>query len=77
MLCRCPVCINGLAIELSPVEPGEDADGDGLEDTGAAVIWATDFLASTFDDCLGPLEYSINVVGEEVIREQTSLVFDL
>lgn len=69
-----PVCINGLAIELSPVEPGEDADGDGLEDTGAAVIWATDFLASTFDDCLGPLEYSINVVGEEVIREQTSLV---
>ncbi len=69
-----PVCINGLAIELAPVEPGEDADGDGIADTGAAVIWATDFLASTFDDCLGPLEYSINVVGEEVIREQTSLV---
>jgi len=69
-----PVCINGLAIELSPVEPGEDADGDGIADTGAAVIWATDFLASTFDDCWGPLEYSINVVGEEVIREQTSLV---
>ncbi|NRB48670.1 MAG: hypothetical protein HRU41_13420 [Saprospiraceae bacterium] len=69
-----PVCINGLAIELAPLEPGEDADGDGNADTGAAVIWATDFLASTFDDCLGPLDYSINVVGEEVIREQTSLV---
>lgn len=70
-----PVCINGLSIELSPVEPGEDADGDGFADTGAAVIWATDFLASTFDDCLGPLDYSINVVGEEVDRAQTSLVF--
>lgn len=69
-----PVCINGLAIELSPVEPGQDADGDGFADTGAAVIWATDFLASTFDDCLGPLDYSINFVGEEVSREQTSLV---
>jgi len=70
-----PICINGLAIELSPVEPGTDVNGDGIADTGAGVIWATDFLASRTTDCLGPLEYSINVVGEEVIRDQTSLVF--
>lgn len=70
-----PICINGLAIELSPVEPGLDVNGDGFADTGAGVIWATDFLASLTTDCLGPLDYSINVVGEEVLRDQTSLVF--
>lgn len=63
------VCINGLVIELLLVEFGEDVDGDGLEDIGVVVIWVIDFFVSIFDDCLGFLEYFINVVGEEVIRE--------
>ncbi|MEZ5039135.1 MAG: T9SS type A sorting domain-containing protein [Saprospiraceae bacterium] len=69
-----PICINGLAVELSPVAPGTDADGDGTADSGAVVIWATDFLTRISNDCLGPLEYSINRVGEETIRAQSSLV---
>lgn len=58
-----PICINGLAIELMPVEPGTDADGDGDEDTGAMTVFASDFLASPIDDCSPPIRYSINRSG--------------
>ncbi|MBK8704936.1 MAG: hypothetical protein IPN33_16085 [Saprospiraceae bacterium] len=54
-----PVCINGLTIELMPVVPVSDVDGDGLTDTGAMTIWASDFVASDLDDCSGPVRYSI------------------
>lgn len=59
-----PICINGLAVELSPVEEGTDADGDMDPDWGAASVWATDFIASPVQDCNGPVTYSINRVGE-------------
>lgn len=59
-----PICINGLAVELSPVEEGTDADADMDPDWGAASVWATDFIASPVDDCNGPVTYSINRVGE-------------
>ena len=42
-----PVCINGLSTDLMPV----DTDGDGIEDTGMIVIWATDFDASSYHPC--------------------------
>lgn len=81
-----PVCINGLAIELMPTEPGTDADGDGDEDLAAMEIWANDFIASPIYDCNGQgpevdangnelvTAYSINLVGEDADRDATGLV---
>ncbi|NRA47649.1 MAG: T9SS type A sorting domain-containing protein, partial [Phaeodactylibacter sp.] len=67
-----PVCINGLAIELMPV----DEDGDNLPDPGAGMveIWASDFVASAITDCSEPIKYAINRVGEANDPDQTGLV---
>lgn len=67
-----PICINGLAIELMPV----DEDGDNLPDPGAgmAEIWASDFIASPISDCSEPIKYSINRVGEPNDPDQTGLI---
>ncbi len=59
-----PICINGLAIELMPVIPAADVDGDGTIDTGAMAIWASDFIASDVDDCTPPVKYSIHITDE-------------
>lgn len=71
-----PICINGLATELMPLESGTDADGDGDEDTGAMTVFVGDFLASDspVSDCTGPVTYSINRKGEAPNREQDFLV---
>jgi hypothetical protein len=68
-----PICINGLALELMPVIPAADVDGDGDEDSGAMAIWASDFIASPVYDCTGDVKYSINRVGEEVDEDQTGI----
>jgi hypothetical protein len=67
-----PICINGIAIELMPV----DEDGDNLPDPGAgmAEIWASDFIASPITDCSEPIKYSINRAGEPNDPDQTGLV---
>ncbi|MCB0587808.1 MAG: T9SS type A sorting domain-containing protein, partial [Phaeodactylibacter sp.] len=54
-----PVCINGLATDLMPV----DLDGDDEPDAGQMTVWASDFIASAITDCTGPVHYSINRVG--------------
>ena len=69
-----PICINGLALELMPVEANTDADGDGDIDLGANEIWANDFLASPNPDCSAPVSYSINRLGATVDPDQTGLV---
>lgn len=68
-----PICINGLAIELMPVIPAADIDGDGDLDNGAMAIWASDFIASPSYDCTGDVKYSINRVGDEVDADQTGI----
>ena len=55
-----PACINGLAIELMPV----DTDGDGIPDDCRMETWASDFIVSPMGDCSGPVTYSINRIGE-------------
>ena len=69
-----PICINGLATELMPVDPGTDADGDGDEDTGAMTVFVDDFIASEVTDCSGPVTYSINRKGETPNREKDFLI---
>lgn len=69
-----PICINGLAAELSPVAPGTDVDNDGVADPAAAIIYASDFIASEGPDCSGPITYSINRVGEDADPNQDLLI---
>ncbi|WP_421947075.1 SdrD B-like domain-containing protein [Phaeodactylibacter xiamenensis] len=69
-----PFCLNGIAIELMPV----DEDGDNLPDPGAgmAEIWASDFVdfSTQAGDCSEPIKYSINRVGEPNNPDQAGLV---
>ncbi len=69
-----PICINGLAAELMPLETGKDFDGDGDVDRGGTTVWATDFIASDVFDCSPPITYSINRVGEEPDSSRNALV---
>lgn len=69
-----PICINGLAVELMPVEPGTDVDGDGDIDAGAMTIFATDFVASLVSDCSEPVRYSIHREGQTPDIDRSSLV---
>ncbi|MEQ8703111.1 MAG: T9SS type A sorting domain-containing protein [Phaeodactylibacter sp.] len=73
-LAPAPTCINGLSTPLMPVPPQTDVDGDGDFDRGAATVFATDLIASPYTDCSGPVTYSINRVGEQPGRDQTSII---
>ena len=42
-----PYCLNGLAVDLMPV----DTDGDGEVDNGMVELWASDFDAGSFHTC--------------------------
>ena len=65
-----PVCINGLAIELMPV----DLNGDDIPDEGRMAIWANDFIVSAVPDCSGPVTYSINRVDDPANVDSTGIV---
>ncbi|MCB9049884.1 MAG: T9SS type A sorting domain-containing protein [Lewinellaceae bacterium] len=65
-----PVCINGLAIELMPV----DLNGDDVPDEGRMAIWASDFVVSPMGDCTGPVKYSINRAGDAPNVDSTGIV---
>ncbi|MDX1939251.1 MAG: T9SS type A sorting domain-containing protein, partial [Saprospiraceae bacterium] len=74
--CKAPAiaCINGLAVELSPVVPATDVNGDGTPDSGVVEIWASDFVKSVSDDCGNIVAYSINRVGETPDINRKSLI---
>lgn len=75
--CKPPsiTCVNGLAVELSPVIPAQDVDGDGAADSGFAEVWASDFVKSISDDCSDSVRYSINRPGETPDINKQRLVF--
>jgi hypothetical protein len=69
-----PICINGLAVELTTaLEPDTDIDGDGDFDVAAEQIWALDFIASPITDCTEPITYSINRVLDTPDINQSSI----
>ena len=67
-----PICINGISLELMPI----DTTGDNDPDTGMAEVWVSDYLASPLTDCTGPVKYSINFAGEPNDPDQDVLFFD-
>ncbi len=74
--CKAPIviCIAELNTSLSPVGEEQDLDGDGIEDRGAAVVWASDFVATVTGDCSDEITYSINREGETPHPGQDSLL---
>jgi hypothetical protein len=66
-----PICINGISLELMPV----DTTGDNIPDGGMAEVWASDFVASPLTDCTGPVKYSINFAGQPNDPDQDVLFF--
>jgi hypothetical protein len=70
-----PVCVQQLAVELMPVFPAKDVDGDGDEDTGMNVVWVGDFKPrNAFDDCHPEIRYSIHRVDDIAHPDSTSLI---
>lgn len=71
--CRAPlpICRENLVIPLSAA----DLDGDGIVESAANTVWASDLVEGTTADCSAPLEYSINRAGAPARREQNNLIF--
>ncbi|WP_211356804.1 DUF7507 domain-containing protein [Phaeodactylibacter luteus] len=62
-----PPCYDALAIELIPLAPGTDIDGDGQADAAYAEV-TMDYLMEAMDtiaDCNGPIALGMNRSGEE------------
>lgn len=62
-----PYCLNGLAIELMPV----DNDNDGTIDGGMVATWASDFDAGSFHACGYPVKVSFSADTSDTSREFT------
>ncbi len=69
-----PVCFSGMIVNLQPVAPNTDADGDGDLDDAAITIYAVDLASCEVEECSNPIRFSINRVGETPNINQTSLV---
>jgi hypothetical protein len=71
-----PVCAGSLTVNLQPIRPARDINGDGTEDRGAVTVKATQLInAPAAADCSGPVRYSINRAGQLPNRNLDSLVF--
>ncbi|MDZ4682322.1 MAG: SdrD B-like domain-containing protein [Saprospiraceae bacterium] len=69
-----PVCFSGMIVNLQPVAPNTDADGDGDIDDAAVTIYAVDLASCEVEECSNPIRFSLNLVGETPDINQTSLV---
>ncbi|HMO39247.1 MAG TPA: SdrD B-like domain-containing protein [Saprospiraceae bacterium] len=69
-----PTCRSSITVNLRPLKPPRDANGDGQEDRGSLVLRPADLLNGTATDCTGPVRYSINKMGALPNRLLDSLV---
>lgn len=65
-------CVNGILVELFPLPPGIDFDGDGDEDTFGLGLSGSDFVVES-PDCNDPVTYSINRLGTTPAFDQEIL----
>ncbi|MEZ5039122.1 MAG: hypothetical protein R2828_04495 [Saprospiraceae bacterium] len=70
-----PVCFNGKVVNLAPVPPGTDNDGDGEEDEAGVTVLATDIIDAFDPECTQPLRFSINRLNQPANINQGSLAF--
>lgn len=75
--CKAPTpnCASSLTLDLQPVNPVRDVNGDGVDDRGAVVVKAANFINTPVSDCSGPVRYSINKAGETPNINRDSLIF--
>ena len=66
-----PYCINGLAVDLMPV----DTNNDGIEDWGMVEMWASDFDAGSFHPCGYPviLSFQQDTTIKNIMLDCTTL----
>ncbi|MEZ4987184.1 MAG: dockerin type I domain-containing protein [Saprospiraceae bacterium] len=69
-----PVCRTGITVNLTPVIPAADLNGDGILDEGAAIMSATMLAEQAEADCLGNVHYAVAKVGTLVNFAQDNLV---
>ncbi len=70
-----PTCVgSGITVNLLPVKPPRDVDGNGDEDRGFVVVKVADLLNSMVTDCSAPVRYSINKMGELPNINRDSLI---
>ena len=69
-----PDCFSGIVMELMPVGPDTDIDGDGDNDYGAIMIMASTLIEVPITDCSGAITYSINKEGEMPSMDQATLI---
>lgn len=68
------VCYAGIIYNLAAIPPETDADNDGDLDKGAVEIFAVDLAQVNGLECSGPVQLSINRVGEAPVPTQESLI---
>ena len=60
-----PNCVGVLEVQLDPLTPGTDLDGNGSIDLAGALVNAEDLVTNAgAPDCSGPVSYSIHAVSD-------------
>jgi hypothetical protein len=67
-------CLDSLEVELWPVQPYTDVDGDGDFDLGANAIYAQDLILNNLSTCSDSLSFSINRMGDVPVRGQEVII---
>lgn len=73
-LVTAPNCITGLAIELQPLSPPRDVDGDHVDENGAATVHALDLIQIKSPADTAGFTFSVNREGGIARPEQDSLI---
>jgi hypothetical protein len=71
---QAPACVANMQVNLNPVIPAADLDGDGIVDEGAFIQSAALLAQMAGGDCSGAYSYSVNRVGEAVNFTSDNLI---